>query len=107
MKLKIRSRLRPAKPVFKGVIMVFIGIYITRQFVGIGRYSSNLLFGLIAYIFIAVSGLICVRIMQFNQNSSSNRKITEKQLLLIMVSIYAIGFIITLLDILFYYLDIL
>ncbi|MGV9173096.1 MAG: hypothetical protein ACOC44_01110 [Promethearchaeia archaeon] len=41
--------LHKIKPALKGVILVIIGLIITRQSVGIGRLTVNLLFGIISY----------------------------------------------------------
>ncbi len=107
MKLKIRSKLRSAKPVVKGTVAFLLGLFLTRQFVGIGRLTSNYVFGTIAYILIAIAGLICIKIMQFDEGSSNKRKLNKKQLILAELCLFSVGFIITLLDIIFFFLDVL
>ena len=104
-KLEIKIKLRPVKIVVKGMITVLIGLFLTRQFVGIGRLTSNYLFGTIAYVFIAIAGLICISIVQFDENSSENRRLNKKQLITTEICMVSVGIVITILDIILFVLN--
>jgi len=105
MKLKLRSKLKPIKPVFKGFITFIIGLFITRQFVGIGRFTTNFWFGFIAYILISIAGLICIKILEVDVNSSDKRRFDKKQLQIIEICIFLGGILLTLINVFFYVLD--
>jgi hypothetical protein len=104
-KLEFKRKLRPAKPVIKGMLTVLIGLFLTSEFVGIGRLTSNYIFGTIAYIFIAISGLICIKVIQFDESSSEKRRFNKKQLIIIEICLFSAGLLITILDIIFFLLD--
>ena len=106
-KLNIKSKLRPGKPVFNGFIAFIIGLSITRQFVGIGRFTTNFWFGSFAYILIAISGLVSIKILEYDINSNKNRMFNKKQLQIIEICIISAAIIVTLINILIYVLDIL
>jgi len=69
--MKIRQRLATLKaalnvfkPCLKGIIMVIIGMLNTRAGIGIGRLTSNLLYGLIGFGLIAISGLFIMEMIK-------------------------------------------
>ena len=112
MKIKLRSRLRPVKPIFKGIILVLIGLYITREYlgetiVGIGRFNSNMLYGTIAYIFLAISGLLCIKIMLIDLNLTNNKRFNKKHLIIIEFCAFCAGLTVTILNIIFNSLNLL
>lgn len=102
MKLKLLSKLRSVKPMLKGMILFAIGIYITREYldepiIGIGRFQSNFLFGMISYIFLAIAGLIGTKILLFDEDTGAatqQSRINKKNLMIIGFIIYSIGFVI-------------
>ena len=49
------------KPVIKGCILVFFGLFLTRYDIGIGRLSINLILGGFAYLFLSLSFLLLYR----------------------------------------------
>lgn len=54
---EIKRCLKFFRPSIKGMIMVFIGIIITRYGIGVGYLTTNTIFGTLAYFFLAGSGL--------------------------------------------------
>ena len=85
----------------KGMIIVLFGLYLTKFNVGIGRYETNILFGTIAYLFLARSGLLMVKYLQ-----SSDEK-TSLHAFIMSIIMYAIGFTVTLINMAVFNLDIL
>ncbi|NVM55254.1 MAG: hypothetical protein HWN66_16225 [Candidatus Helarchaeota archaeon] len=67
---------RILKPSIKGSIMVVIGVLNTA--IGIGRATINLIYGPIAFFFLAISGLFVIEIVQTLEESSQNSSITVK-----------------------------
>jgi len=85
----------------KGMIIVVFGLYLTRFNVGTGRYETNILFGAIAYLFLARSGLLMVKYLQ-----NSDEK-TSLHAFIMSIIMYAIGFTVTLINMAVFNLDIL
>lgn len=85
----------------KGMIIVVFGLYLTRFNVGFGRYETNILFGTIAYLFLARSGLMMVKYLQ-----NSDEK-TSLHAFIMSIIMYAIGFTVTLINMAVFNLDIL
>lgn len=83
---KVKTPFGVIKPVLKGLIMVLIGIIYTRPGVGIGRLSSNLIFGLISYLFIGMAALFLIQIIKMRNFTLSLKKPIELR------SDYAFGF---------------
>ena len=89
------------KTSIKGMIIVVFGLYLTKFNVGIGRYETNILFGTIAYLFLALSGLLMVKYLQ-----NSDEK-TSLHAFIMSIIMYAIGFTVTLINMAVFNLDIL
>ncbi|TFG21505.1 MAG: hypothetical protein EU529_13480 [Promethearchaeota archaeon] len=85
----------------KGMIIVVFGLYLTRFNVGIGRYETNILLGITAYLFLALSGLLMVKYLQ-----NSDEKISLHAFIMSII-MYAIGFTVTLINMAVFNLDIL
>jgi len=101
-KKKIGNALRDfGKPSIKGMIIVVFGLYLTRFNVGAGRYETNILFGITAYLFLALSGLLMVKYLQ-----NSDEK-TSLHAFIMSIIMYAIGFTVTLINMAVFNLDIL
>ncbi len=85
----------------KGMIIVVFGLYLTRFNVGMGRYETNILLGITAYLFLALSGLLMVKYLQ-----NSDEKISLHAFIMSII-MYAIGFTVTLINMAVFNLDIL
>ena len=62
-KESIGDRLKFYKPSIKGIIMVIIGMALTRYEIGVGILTTNFIFGILSYFFISLSGLILTRMI--------------------------------------------
>jgi hypothetical protein len=107
LKIENRDKLKSLKPLLKGVILTLIGIYITRQGIGIGRFSTNLLYGVITYTFFSISGLILIKILQMKDNPSNDDPITILQYKILSLALFIGGTFITIGYIIFYNLALL
>ena len=59
--MRIRKSLKIGKPSGKGAIMVLIGIFNSRLGIGVEILTNNLIYGPLAYIFLAFSGIFIVK----------------------------------------------
>jgi hypothetical protein len=89
----------------KGSIMAIIGVLISRVNIGIEQFLTNLIFAPIAYLFIAISGLTVIKILQVTQESTNNSKINLKQVLVLFGSIYVVGIVLTVVNVVLYSLN--
>jgi len=89
----------------KGSIMAIIGVLISRVNIGIEQFITNLIFAPIAYLFIAISGLTVIKILQITQASTNNSKINLKQALALFGSIYVVGIVLTVVNVVLYSLN--
>ncbi len=109
-KLRVKKYLRIAKPCIKGSIMVLFGIFNSRSGIGVEIFTINLIYGPLAYLFLAFSGIMVIKLLQIINNPSSEGKISLKQALLLTIILYFIGLILILVNVVFnlriYYLNI-
>lgn len=86
--------------------MVVIGLYITRYGVGIGRYTINLIYGPIAYFFLALAGLLVIESIHRRLDVSPQNVIRQYKEFLLIVTLFTIGTLITTYNVWTYYLDV-
>lgn len=101
----LKKKLRPIKPSVKGSIMALIGVLISRVNVGIEQFVTNLIFAPIAYIFIALSGLMVIKILNVLQDSSNNSKINLTQAIALFEVFYVIGIVLTVVNVVLFFLN--
>ena len=101
----LKKKLRPIKPSVKGSIMALIGVLISRVNVGIEQFVTNLIFAPIAYIFIALSGLMVIKILNVLQDSSNNSKINLTQAIAWFEVFYVIGIVLTVVNVVLFFLN--
>ncbi|MFX1328401.1 MAG: hypothetical protein ACFE91_09760 [Promethearchaeota archaeon] len=108
--MRVRKYLKIAKPSIKGSIMVLFGIFNSRSGIGVEIFTINLIYGPLAYLFLAFSGIMVIKLLQIINNPSSEGKISLKQALLLTIILYFIGLILILVNVVFnlriYYLNI-
>jgi 4-hydroxybenzoate polyprenyltransferase len=97
--LKIRKSLKIGKPAVKGSIMVLLGIFNSRVSIGVEIFTKNLIYGPVAYLFLGLSGIIIIRLLQILENSSYKGKFSKRKVLLISGIFYLIGFILTIINV--------
>lgn len=85
--------------------MVLIGILNTRLPIGIGRLITNSIFGPLAFLFLAIAGLILIEIPQFFEESSQNN-LTIFRRMLTSGMMYIIGSSIIAYNVIIYNLDV-
>jgi 4-hydroxybenzoate polyprenyltransferase len=91
--LRIKKYRKIVKPSFKGGLMVLFGIFNSRLGIGIEIFTVNLIYGPLAYLFIAFSGIIIIKLLQMLSDLSSESKKSIKRAILVFVALYLIGFI--------------
>ncbi len=79
--------------------MVLFGIFNSRLGIGVGIFTINLIYGPLAYIFLAFSGLIVIKLFQVLDTPSYNGNLTIKRVLIIIGTGYLIGFILTIVNV--------
>ncbi len=91
--------------------MVFIGIFLSRKGMSIEIFTTNVMFGPLAYLFLALSGIIAIKILQIAENPSYDGRVSIHQAKFLLGIIYLIGFILTITNVIInstiYYLNIL
>lgn len=87
------------KPAVKGTVLTFIGLIITRMEVGFGRFSTNLIYGVISYLFIAISGLFLIELIKASLSGKSEITKLKFRLFIFISVLYSIGFVTFLLNI--------
>jgi len=104
---KLKISFQFLKPIIKGCIMVFIGILLTRIGIGVGRLTTNLIYGTLAFFFLAFSALVVIEIIRISEDPSYNSPITKKQAIVLFGVMNAIGLCLTVINVIVYYLSIL
>ena len=85
--------------------MAIIGVLISRVNVGIEQFITNLIYAPIAYLFIALSGLAVIKILQILQDPSHNSKINLKQAIGLFGVLYVVGIVLTVVNVVLYSLN--
>ena len=93
--MRIKKYLKVVKPSLKGSILVLFGIFNSRLGIGIEIFTINLIYGPIAYLFIALSGLMVIKLLQILDNPSHDSKLSKKRAIMLSGVLYLIGFILT------------
>jgi len=73
--------------------MVLFGIFNSRLGIGIEIFTINLIYGPLAYLFLALSGLTIIKLLQILNNPSYNGIFSKKRGLMIFGMLYLIGLI--------------
>ena len=89
----IKEPLKNYKPVIKGCIMVFLGMFLTRYDIGIGRLTVNFIFGTFAYLFLSLSFLLLYRKI-LNPHENYERNVTRTIVLFIILNLLGISLIV-------------
>lgn len=79
--------------------MVLIGIFNSRLGIGIEIFKNNLIYGSLAYLFLAFSGLTIVKLLQDSNNPKTKGKFTEKRVIMIFGIFFLISFILTIVNV--------
>lgn len=91
--MRVKKYLKVVKPSVKGSIMVLFGIFNSRLGIGIEIFTNNLIYGPLAYLFITLSGLLVIKLLQILDNPSNESRISKKQAFLLFITFYIFGFI--------------
>jgi 4-hydroxybenzoate polyprenyltransferase len=91
----------------KGSVLVFLGILITRWGIGVGRFSTNIFFGLPIYFLIASSGMLISLSLKIEEAPDERKSLKYKKLEISSALLYIAGFITSLVYTLNYNLGIL
>lgn len=97
--LRIRKYLKIGKPSVKGGIMVLFGIFNSRLGIGVEIFTINLIYGPLAYLFLSLSGIIIIKLLQILDNPSYNGMFSKKRALMIFGVLYLIGLILTIVNV--------
>lgn len=97
--MNLRDYLKSIKPAIVGSIMVFIGIFLSRKGISIEIFTASVMFGPIAYLFLALSGIIIIKILQIIENPSSDNRFSIKQAKIIFGVTYLIGLMLAIISI--------
>jgi len=97
--LKIRKSLKIGKPAVKGGILVLFGIFNSRVGIGVEIFTKNLIYGPLAYLFLGLSGIMIIKLLQILENSTYKGILSKKKALIISEVLYLIGFILTIINV--------
>lgn len=86
--------------------MALIGVLISRVNVGIELFVTNLLYAPIAYLFIALSGLTVIKVLQILQDPANTSRLNLKQALALLGVFYIIGIVLTVVNVVLNFLNI-
>jgi len=73
--------------------MVLFGIFNSRLGIGVEIFTINLIYGPLAYLFLALSGITIIKLLQILDNPSYNGKFSKKRALILSIVFYLIGLI--------------
>lgn len=108
--MKIRKYFKIGKPAVKGSILVIFGILNSRIGVGVEIFTNNLIYGSLAYLFLALSGIFVTQILLISKYPPNNGNLSKKQMAIISGVFYFIGIILNICNAFFnsviYYLNI-
>jgi len=91
----------------KGSVLVFIGLLITRWEVGVGRFGTNIYFGLPIYFLIASSGMLVALILKIEESSDERKTLKSKKLEISSAVLYVAAFITSIVHTIYYNLEVL
>jgi len=97
--LRIRKYLKIGKPSVKGGIMVLFGIFNSRLGIGVETFTINLIYGPLAYLFLALSGIMIIKLLQILDNPSYNGVFSKKRALMIIGVLYLISLILIIVNV--------
>ncbi|MFX1241771.1 MAG: hypothetical protein ACFFA7_11045 [Promethearchaeota archaeon] len=80
--MRVKKYLKIGKPAVKGSILVIFGILNSRIGIGVEIFTNNLIYGPLAYLFLAFSGLIIIFLLHILNNPSERSKLNKNSLLL-------------------------
>ncbi|MFX0144598.1 MAG: hypothetical protein ACFE9C_11015 [Candidatus Hodarchaeota archaeon] len=107
--MKFRKYLNIGKPAVKGSILVIFGILNSRIGIGVEIFTNNLIYGPLAYLFLAFSGIIITRFLLISKNLSNDSRLKLKSALITSGVFYIIGFTLIICNVIFnlgiYYLN--
>ncbi len=75
--MKIKKYLKIGKPAIKGSILVIFGILNSRIGIGVEIFTNNLIYGPLSYLFLALSGIIIIKLLHILNNSHDRDKINK------------------------------
>ena len=73
--------------------MVLFGIFNSRIGIGVEIFTINLIYGPLAYLFLALSGIMIIKLVQILDNPSYNGRLSKRRTLIIFGVFYLIGLI--------------
>ncbi len=79
--------------------MTLIGIFNSRLGIGVEIFTNNLIYGPIAYLFLGLSGIFIIGLLQISKNPSYNGKYSRKRAVILIGVLYLIGFILTIINV--------
>lgn len=79
--------------------MVLFGIFNSRVGIGVEIFTINLIYGPLAYLFLGLSGIMMIKLLQVLDNSSYKGKFSRKKALIICGVLYLIGLILTIINV--------
>ena len=79
--------------------MVLFGIFNSRVGIGVEIFTKNLIFGPLAYLFLGLSGIVIIKLLQILKNSTYEGTFSKKKALVIFGVLYLIGFILTIINV--------
>ncbi|MFX0021263.1 MAG: hypothetical protein ACFE9S_02985 [Candidatus Hermodarchaeota archaeon] len=108
--MKVKKYLKIGKPAVKGSILVIFGILNSRIGIGVEIFTNNLIYGPIAYFFLALSGIIIIEFLHILNKSSDRDKKNKIGVLIAFGSLNIISLILITFNIIenftIYYLNI-
>ncbi|MFX1378611.1 MAG: hypothetical protein ACFFA4_05920 [Promethearchaeota archaeon] len=80
----VKKLLRIGKPAVKGSILVIFGILNSRIGIGVEIFTNNLIYGPLAYLFLALSGIIIIKLLHILNNPYDRGKLNKNRVLLVL-----------------------
>lgn len=89
--------------------MVLFGIFNTRLGIGIEIFTNNLIYGPLAYLFIAFAGIMVIRFIKFLHNPLHDSRLSKNRVIILTGVCFFIGFILAIVNVIenmaIYYLN--
>ncbi len=91
----------------KGGVLAFIGTLITRWGIGVGRFTTNIYFGMPIYFLITCSGMLVALILKIEESSDERKTLKSKKLEISSAVLYVAAFITSIVHTIYYNLVVL
>ncbi len=101
----IGEKLSPIRPIIKAILMIIIGALITRESVGAGLLTTNIVFGSFSYCLLAIAGLLTIQLLVSGGFSIKDVKSSKSRVNILFWVLYGLSIVVMVMYVSLYYLS--